>query len=499
MGDVVSRRGFLKGVAGVGVVAGVGGEVMGQATGAGTQAGAAAKEGVMVGFQAEVDYVMRFGVGKFLDDVQTRAGVNALFLHAVPFVASFAGRERGAGALGEFAAAHPEYYGDVGMKVRGLAAGDFDLREAMGAIREETKKRGVKIFPWMEEDNRARPAIAGFEELYEVDLHGGRTAAHPGGPCLNNPQFRNLIKGQVEDFIKTYDVDGLQRGSERQGPLGNALGAWHHGAKSDPGKTSCFCKFCEAKAGKVGIDFGRVKGAFLELEPFVRAGRAGKKPRDGYFVAFWRLLLKWPELLAWENFWAESMREMQREFSATAKSFKAGVEVGYHLWHNIAFNPIYRAEQDYAPYTEYADFLKPVVYDNCAGERMASLVDSLAQNVFGDLSKQELLDFEYRVMDLREKSYAEIHSGRAAEGFSGDYVFRETKRAVEGVAGSKVRICPGLGIDVQVQNSTPASVRAAVEGIFKAGGKGMVISTSHAAMRPENLSAAGEALRALVG
>jgi hypothetical protein len=120
------------------------------------------------------------------------------------------------------------------------------------------------------------------------------------------------------------------------------------------------------------------------------------------------------------------------------------------------------------------------------------------------------------VMGLKEKSYAEI-VGRSGPGyesqlrdlpinatprgtferFSSDYVYRETKRAVEGVAGSKTRICPGLGIDVQLKNSTPESVRDGVLAIFRAGGSGLVISTSHAAMRPENLSAVGATLREL--
>ena len=56
-----------------------------------------------------------------------------------------------------------------------------------------------------------------MDHLYEIDLHGRRVGPHPGGPCLNNPYFRNLIAGAVEDSIRSYDVDGLQRGSERQG------------------------------------------------------------------------------------------------------------------------------------------------------------------------------------------------------------------------------------------------------------------------------------------
>jgi hypothetical protein len=512
----LSRRDFVK-AASLAATAVTAGLSLEPATGrAATTEAPVAPVKPMIGFQAEVTYLLQYGIARFLDDVQSRASVNTLMLHCNPFEASWNGLDRSANPAGNFVTAHPQYYRDVKMQPQSPGPVDFDLPDAMRKIRAETQQRGVKIFAWMEEDNRPRPEIKGMDELYEVDLHGRRTAAHPGGPCLNNPWFRNLVAGQIEDFLRAYDLDGLQRGSERQGPLSNALGAWHHGAKSDPERTSCFCDHCAAKAAAQGIDFARVKQAFLALEPYVRDGRAGKRPREGYYVEFWRILLRHPELLVWETFWSDSMRELQREFSARARAIRPGVPVGYHLWQNIAFNPLYRAEQDYRPYTEYADFLKPVVYDNPAGERMTSFVDSLSQNIFGDLSRQQLLDFEYRVMDLKEASYARIigrpesdyesqlreqpvnGTPRGPFGrFSSDYVYRETKRAVDGVAGSNTRIWAGLGIDVQVKNSTPESVRGAVEAIFRAGGAGLVISTSHAAMRPENLSAVGATLREL--
>jgi hypothetical protein len=329
----ISRRDFVKtaSLAATAVTTGLGLEPMSSRA----DDAQAAPTKPMIGFQAEVTYLMQYGIARFLDDVQNRASVNTLMLHCIPFEASWAGLDRASNPAGNFVTAHPQYYGDVKMEVHGLGAGDFNLPDAMQQISAETKKRGVKIIPWMEEDNRPRPEIKGMDELYEIDLYGRRTAAHPGGPCLNNPYFRNLIAGQVEDFIRSYDVDGLQRGSERQGPLGNALGAWHHGAKSDPGHTSCFCEFCAAKAAKQGIDFERVKKAYLALEPYIRNGRAGKRPLDGYYVEFWRILLRNPELLVWETFWSDSMKEMQREFSAKAKSIRPGIQIGYHIWQNI--------------------------------------------------------------------------------------------------------------------------------------------------------------------
>jgi hypothetical protein len=512
----ISRRDFVKSASIAATAVATGFSLDPAYSHAATTAAPAPPEKPMIGFQAEVPYVLKYGIAPFLDDIQNRASVNTLILRCEPFFPSWYGIDKATSPLGNCVAAHPEYYRNVGMPVHGLNPGDFSLPDAMQKITAETKKRGIKIIPWMEEDNRARPPIKGMDALYEIDLHGQRTSNHPGGPCLNNPYYRNLITSQIEDFIRSYDVDGLQRGSERQGPFGNALGAWHHGSKSDPGRTSCFCEYCAAKAAKQGIDFERVKQGFLALEPYVKNGREGKRPLDGYYVEFWRILLRHPELLTWETFWADSMREMQRDFSVKAKTIKPGIQVGYHIWHNISFNPIYRAEQDYRPYTEFADFIKPVVYDNPAAERMTSFVYSVGQNMFGDLSRQQLLDFEYSVMGFKERSYDQIIERPESvyeaqlrglpingtppgpfERFSGDYVYQETKRAVDGVAGTKTKVCAGLGIDVQLKNSTPESVRDAVQASFKAGASGIVISTSHAAMKPENLSAAGATLREL--
>ncbi len=522
--DSFSRRDFVKvaSLAGTAITSGLGlSPARARAAPADAQPGPAGNSTPakpLVGFQAEVPYVIGFGVERFLDDVQSRAAVNALFLHGDLYNASWNGVDKASHPAGKFAAANPQYYRDVAMDPQGLGPGDFDFPKAMHAITSAARRRGMKIFSWVIEDNRAQLPIEGMDRLYEVDLHGRRTNGHPGGPCLNNPYFRNLLAGEIEDHVRSYDVDGLQRGSERQGPLSNALGAWHHGSTSDPGRVSCFCDYCTAKAKKQGIDTERVRQGFLALEPYVRNGRAGRRPADGYYVEFWRILLRHPELLTWQTFWSDSMRETQREVYAKVKSIKPEVQVGFHIWQNASFNPIYRAEQDYKGYLGYSDFLKPVVYDNPAAERMASYIYSVTQNIYGDLGRQQALDFEYRLMGFAEKSYGEIIGGsesayeeqlrklavndtptpeRRFARFSSDYVLRETRRAVEAAAGSPTQIWPGLGVDVIEKNSTPESVGGAVGAIFKGSGTGMIICTSHAAMRPENLSAVGTALREL--
>ena len=90
----------------------------------------------------------------------------------------------------------------------------------------------------------------------------------------------------------------------------------------------------------------------------------------------------------------------------------------------------------------------------------------------------------------------------ATTGLSADYVARETKRAVEGVAG-RVKIYPGIDIDVPTLTTTqnpekrtaPDDVRKAIRAAFGAGADGVVLSREYAEMWLTNLAAAGETLR----
>ena len=135
----------------------------------------------------------------------------------------------------------------------------------------------------------------------------------------------------------------------------------------------------------------------------MQAGRQSKRPVDGYYVTLWRLMLRYPELLAWEMLWTDSLRETYAAMYNKVKSVKPSIGVGWHIWHNNSFSPIYRAEQDLSELSKYSDFLKMVMYHNCGGERMASYIRSVGRTIYGDVPQQELLDFHYRVLDYNRK------------------------------------------------------------------------------------------------
>jgi hypothetical protein len=195
--------------------------------------------------------------------------------------------------------------------------------------------------------------------------------------------------------------------------------------------------------------------------------------------------------------WTDSLRETYAAIYKTVKTAKAAVPVGWHIWHNNSFNPIYRAEQDLHELSNYSDFIKVVMYNNCGGERMALYADNAGSTLYGDLSKQGLLEFNYAVMGLKEGSYEQIpHTGLSA-----DYVYREAKRALDGVAGTKTLIWPGIDIDIPTEpnNSkcTPQSVKQAVLAAFRAGAPGVILSRKYSEMRLADLGGAGDAIREL--
>ena len=188
---------------------------------------------------------------------------------------------------------------------------------------------------------------------------------------------------------------------------------------------------------------------------------------------------------------------MQGELYRRIKSINPDLPVGWHIWHNVSFSPFHRAEEDYAGMHGFSDFLRPVLYSNCAGERMRSFEDSTRGNIFGDVPPDEMVEVLYRLLDYREAPYERVF----ATGFSADYVERETRGTMAGVEGSPTQVWPGIDIDVPVppgaSHCTPESVRATVEAVFRARAQGILLSRNFIEMKPENLTAAGDALRGL--
>ena len=525
-----SRRTFLKNVAAASVAA-VGGRAgashAAEAASAQSEPGGPQKsEKKVVAIQVPAVSFSDEGVDKLLDTLQERAGVNTLMIAVFSYGRGIEGRQIPGHPLpdhgvqkydtdtfhgGDFAEVHTEYYGGTIFKnFRAPDLGNFDV---LGEVVPKAKKRGMKSICWFEDVYNPR-LLDNFEKAAEVDVYGRKTDQS----CLNNPYLRNFLSSMVEDWTKSYDVDGVMWCCERQGALNNAIDADHGEAV-----LTCFCEHCTRKGEQQGINVGRARQGMMQLDRWVQAAWTQPRPSDGYFVTFWRLLLEYPEILAWEKLWTDSQREVYGHIYGTAKSINTNLDTGFHVMHLNSFNPFYRAEQDYRKLSQYADVLKICMYNNCAGPRMANYIDGVHSTIWHDAPAQSVLELYYNILGYQGE--APLDKLRTA-GFSSDYVYRETKRALTDVRlakvpvgapntdiagpanepnvfgpGGETRIYPGIDIDIPTgkgqKKTQPSDVRNAVKAAFDAGAPGVILSRKYSEMRLENLSGAGAALKDL--
>jgi hypothetical protein len=453
----------------------------------------------MIGMQIGAVSFVDEGVDKVLDEFEQQAAVNTLFIATFTYGRGIAGRQVPGQPLpdhgkqsydtdtfhgGCYTKVDPKYF--AGTPLKDFRAPDFGDYDVLEAVLPSAKKRGMKTICWFEDVFRAD--VPGIAALQEKELSGKNATTL----CFNNPGYRSWLLGMVENWGRRYPIDGIMWGSERQGAFSNMLGASHGSAEGL--KVTCFCSYCVAKAKARGIDPDRAREGFLALNEFVQGGQRRERPVDGYYVTLWRILLRYPEILAWEMLWTDSLRETYTAIYGRAKEVNPQLQIGWHIWHNNSFNPIYRAEQDLQAIAPHSDFLKIVIYNNCGGERLARYVQNVTHSMYADLSPEEALAFHYRVLNYQEKGIAEI----PLEGLSSDYVYRETKRAHDGLKGTRTLLWPGIDIDIPTEANhskcTPEGVAGAVLAAFRGGADGVLLSRKYSEMKLANLGSVGPAL-----
>jgi hypothetical protein len=453
--------------------------------------------GIQVGSVSFVDE----RVGKVLDILQEQAAANTVFLAAFTYGRGLAGRQIPGAPFpdhgvqepdtasfhgGNYATPHPEFYTKTVLKqTRAPDHGDLDI---VAAVLPEAKKRGLKLF--CEVEDVFRSDLPGVKEVAEVDLEGRKA----GTLCLFNPDVRAFWTGLVTDLSASYDIDGILFFNERNGPLLNALGA-SHAQRIASSRVTCFCEHHQRAAREQGIDYNRARQGYQKLDQFVQAALEGQRPSDGYFVEFWRLLVEWPEITAWDRLFDLGKHQVLAEVRAAVKGVRSNLQVGFHIEHVNSFNPIFRATRRYEDLATQADFLKVVVYNNCGGERYASFIRNVGSTVFRDVPREELLRFNNHLLNYGDEASLDQ---LPAAGLSADYVARETKRALAGVQG-KCRILPGIDIGIPTgknsRKASPEDTYAATAAALKAGAHGVILSRKYSEMRLENLAAAGRAVR----
>src|SRR5882672_17594 len=297
----------------------------------------------MIGLQIGAVSFVDEGVEAALDILQNKAAVNTIFLTTFTYGRGLAGRQIPGQPFpdhgkqesdeksfhgGNYATPHPEFYQNTALKqTRAPDHGELDI---VAAVLPAARKRGMKLLCSIEDVFRSD--LAGAKELAEVDVQGRKT----GTLCLFHPGVRAFWTGLAADLCTSYDIDGILFFNERNGPLLNALGA-SHAQSIASSRVTCFCEFHQKAASERGISFDRAREGYRKLDQFVQNALVDKRPGDGYFVAFWRLLVEYPEIILWDRLFDEGKHQVLAEVYAAAKSVRQDLRVGFHIEHVNSF------------------------------------------------------------------------------------------------------------------------------------------------------------------
>ena len=475
----------------------------------------------LIGVQVAPFSMLDEGIDRCLDTLRTKAAVNALFIYSQSY---YPGYNKPPNVMA----------GDHGIPVRDMrkrklpclwvrhdqnafadrlvqhqkVTSDFEYgdRDVFREARKPATERGMKVYARiLEADARRGHFIPGYDQVLTVD-HQGR----PGhGPCWNNPHYREWVFTTIRQLVMRYELDGLQYGAERTGPLSHVL---YRGMTP-----TCFCSHCAERNKERGINVARAKAGFTKLYTLMKSVAArsvnsksksnlpspSAAARGGVLPSVMRIFYEHPEVLSWDYQWFQSDEEICTEVHRIAKELHPTIDSGRHVDHQrSSWDFFYRSAMSYGQMAANADFIKPIVYHEPMGPRLRWWVlERMKERVLSDLSLEQSLQLYYSLFghDSSERPKLDELDGK---GLGPEYVYRETLRCKQSVS-DKARVYAGIGIDVpwyvpngmERRHSDPEQLIAAVHRAFDAGADGVLASREYDEMRISSLETFGKAVR----
>jgi hypothetical protein len=468
----------------------------------------ASRDDKFVGIQISPISFVDEGVEPLLDMLRERFGINVLLIGTISWLGLKVGRRiswkldgwpdhgmQSPSPLqgGSYIADHPEFYQNT--FISNFRAQDEETRaiDILELVIPEARKRGMQVYPevmeplfnYADHGSAQRIGIPNLPQVLEVDLFNRISSE----PCINHPDYRTWWHSIIEDYCRSYEIDGVMWCNERRSPLDNLI------AGRPP---NCFCQHCCGLAEARGIDIERTKIAFRAACDYFQGAQCGEEFDDGAFVEFLRVLYNHPELMFWERFWVERNKDMDRELYGIVKWCDPELKFGLNVWNRNHLNPIRKAQWPWLEMTAWSDWVKPITYQHQSGGIYHAEMTKFHQSILRDVTPQEVTPIMYKLLGLEEGPWDEI----IQTGFDPDtYVYGQCLATVKAVRG-KVDVYMGIGVDAPRNRAdqavcTPDIVRRSVLATYRAGGKGVVFSPNYAGMNLTTLDGAGQALSEL--
>ena len=416
------------------------------------------KQEPLVGVQIAPVSLLDEGIESCLDKLRDTAGVNALFIYSQTYHAGtrpkivlaadhgIPVREFSKSRLPHLWVRHRAGAFSGSLVQHEAHQPDFEYadRDIFREVMEPARQRGMKVYARiLEADASRKSRIPGYENVLAVD-HEGKPAH---GPCWNNPHYRGWVYTTIRELVTNYELDGLQYGAERTGPLSHVL---YSGMT--PG---CFCEYCTQRAKRQGIDSDRARTGYTLLYQLMNS-KSKREVNDGtspdnqqtgrdllhrsrpeheaVLSSVMRVIYRYPEVLSWDYQWFQADEEICTEIHRIAKSTRPTIDSGRHVDHQrSSWDFFYRSATSYEQMAENADFIKPIVYHDSMGPRLRWWVlERAKENFLSDLSLEQSLQLFYGLFGHDSKQSPELNELNS-RGLGPEYVYRETLRCKKAV------------------------------------------------------------------
>jgi len=333
--------------------------------------------------------------------------------------------------------------------------------------------------------------IEKYPHVANTDIFGERSSIMM---CLNNPDGRNFILGQIEDILSHYDVYGVEldviyvdhhtRMTVKPDPP-PALYPLHHLAPDN-----CFCEHCMKLAGEKGLNVEGLRKTVMRLVQaskklsYDRFKRYTDTFRGMYDVV--RFLLDYPELVDWLRFRCDTITQ----FTADVKDIARGIDPKLVVSvDTLSPSFSWTMGQDYRSLSKVADHLKLLLFTRCIGAREAKPLRPLMKAI-PEASDEEIMDLLYRMWGFQGPRTLDEFAGGGVDPANTYYQVRCAKEET----GFSYPIVAGIGAS---ESASPEHVKKGVEMAFKAQADGVCVHTWYGGTDPKSIAAVGEALKEL--
>jgi len=464
---------------------------------------------LLIGVQIAPQNILDEGLNRVLDNLQETAQVNALFLlshgyygakkrspkvlapdHSVPVrdertrTYPWTWVKHDDGAFTATALRHAE----------NPAQAEYTGHDIFHEIKDELDRRKIALYARFYEalflpnyDESGKEIIKNWDQVRTTDIFSQKGDR----PCWNNPDYVAFMEATVRDMFQSYQLDGVQYGSESDGPLSKVL------LKGEV--PFCFCEFCKSRNRERGIDPDRALTGFKQLyQAISKTSNSSAVKAQGLFVYVQSIIQKYPEVIAWNHAWFQSEKALHKKLYKNIKSINPRADVGWHVDHQRSTWDLYfRTAMPYAEMAETADYIKPIMYHEVMGQRMKGwVIDKWKNNLYREFREETILQEFYDTRGYDPELQPRLEE-LSTSGFHPQYVQRETDRCVS-ATGSNCKTYSGIGIDIpwndQHQKQDLESITRATEMALEAGADGIVISREYGEMRIPSLKAIGRAI-----